>query len=79
MAYKYTKDKLFLKTAKNLTEYFMKNLPEDYAPYWNFDDSEKEVKDSSVAAIASSGLLDLSVLSRGKEIREVAIIIYRGR
>jgi len=73
LSYKYTKDKLFLKTAENLTEYFIKNLPEDYAPYWDFDDSEKEVKDSSAAAIASSGLLDLSVLSGRKEIREVAI------
>ena len=44
-------------------------------PYWDFDDPEKEVRDSSAGAIASSGLLDLSNLS-GKEVfKQVAINI----
>ena len=74
-AYKYTKDELFLKTAKNLAEYFIRKLPEDYVPYWDFDDPKKEVKDSSAAAIASSGLLDLSELSGKEEFRDGAISI----
>jgi unsaturated chondroitin disaccharide hydrolase len=74
-AYKYTEDEIFLKTAKKLAEYFMKNLPEDYVPYWDFDDPEKEAKDSSAAAIAASALLNLSELSRKEEFREVAISI----
>lgn len=72
LAYKTSKDELFLKTAENLAEYFIKNLPEDYVPYWDFDDPRKEVKDSSAAAIASSGLLELSEISEKKEFRDVA-------
>lgn len=53
----------------------MKNRPEDYVSYWDFDDPNKEVKDSSAAAIASSGLLDLSELSGKEEFIEAAINI----
>lgn len=75
LAYKYTKNKLFLKTAEKLAEYFIKNLPEDYVPYWDFNDPDKKVKDSSAAAIASSGLLDLSELNGKREFRQAAINI----
>lgn len=75
LAYKYTKDELFLKTAENVARYFLRNLPEDFVPYWDFDDPNKKVKDSSAAAIASSGLLTLSELSGLEELREVAIKI----
>ena len=75
LAYKYTNDELFSITAENLARYFTANLPEDYVPYWDFDDPKKEVRDSSAGAIASSGLLDLSDLS-GKEVfKQVAINI----
>lgn len=75
LAYKYTKDELFLKTTENLASYFIKNSPEDYVPYWDFNGPEKSVKDSSAAAIASSGLLDLSELVGKEEFMEVAINI----
>jgi unsaturated chondroitin disaccharide hydrolase len=75
LAYKHTEDELFLKTAENIARYFVKKLPEDYVPYWDFDDPEKEMRDSSAAAIAASGLLDLSELSEKKKFREVAINI----
>jgi unsaturated chondroitin disaccharide hydrolase len=75
LAYKYTHDELFLKTAKNLAEYFIKNLPEDYVPYWDFEDPEKEVRDSSAAAIAASGMITLSELREKKEFKEAAINI----
>ena len=75
LAYKYTKDELFLKTAGTLAKYFMKNLPEDYMPYWDCDAPKREVKDSSAAAIASSALLDLSELSGKEEFKDIAINI----
>ena len=58
-----------------MADYFIANLPKDYVPYWDFDDPNKEVKDSSAAAIASSGLLDLSELSGKEEFIEAAINI----
>ena len=75
LAYKHTEDELFLRTADNLARYFVKKLPDDYVLYWDFDDPEKEMRDSSAAAIAASGLLDLSELSEKKKFREVAINI----
>jgi unsaturated chondroitin disaccharide hydrolase len=75
LAYKYTKDELFVKTAVNIAEYFIANLPEDYVPYWDFDDPEKVIKDSSAAAIAASGLIALSELREKKEFKEAAINI----
>ena len=44
-------------------------------PYWDFDDQKSEVRDSSAAAIASSGLLDLSALSGKEGFRDGAINI----
>ena len=75
LAYKHTEDELFLRTAEKLAEYFINNLPEDYVPYWDFNDPKKELRDSSAAAIAFSGLLDLSALRGKKGFRDVAINI----
>lgn len=58
----------YLKTARGVAEYFLNNLPEDKVPYWDFQAPliPKElyprsmVRDSSAAAIAASGLLELA-------------------
>jgi len=75
LAYKTSKDKQFLKVVENLADYFIANLPEDYVPYWDFDDPNKDAMDSSAAAIASSGLLDLSEIGGKEEFRNTAINI----
>ena len=77
LAYKYTKDELFLKTAGNLAEYFINNLPDDFVPYWDPNDPEIQnaVKDSSAAAIACSGLLTLSEFSGREDFREISVSI----
>jgi len=72
LAYKYTRDEQFLRTAEGLAEYFIKNLPEDYVPYWDFDDPKKEVRDSSAAAIAASALRNLSELDSKKVFKDSA-------
>ena len=61
--YRETGDKRFLNTAIRLADYYLKNLPEDHVPYWDFQApaSQKE-KESSAAAIAASALLQLSDL-----------------
>ena len=77
LAYKTSKDKIFLDAAEKLADYFIENLPADYVPYWDFGDPEipNSVKDSSAAAIACSGLLTLSELSEKKEFKESVLKI----
>jgi hypothetical protein len=60
MVYRYTKDPRFLATAQQLADYFINNLPPDFVPYRDFSQSGTAPRDSSAAAIAASGLLELS-------------------
>ena len=60
MAYRYTSDSRFLATAQALANYFIDHLPSDYVPYWDFSQSGTAPRDSSAAAIAAAGLLELS-------------------
>ncbi len=65
MSYRETKNPEFLKTARNLADYFISHLPEDKVPYWDFQAPgiPNEPRDSSAGAIAASGLLELSSLA----------------
>jgi unsaturated chondroitin disaccharide hydrolase len=60
--YRYTGDESFLKTAQRIADYFLAHLPEDQVVYWDlvFDDNSDEERDSSAAAIAVCGLLELT-------------------
>jgi len=75
MVYRETRDSAFLKTAEGMADYFLKHLPKDTVPYWDFNVNEPgytplwnydrskftEVpKDASAAAIAASALIELS-------------------
>ncbi|MGC6769483.1 glycoside hydrolase family 88 protein [Enterococcus sp. LJL128] len=62
LSYLHTGDTSFLDTAKHLADYFIEELPEDLIPYWDlvFDDGSGEERDSSAAAIAACGLLELA-------------------
>ncbi|MGX7133040.1 glycoside hydrolase family 88 protein [Enterococcus songbeiensis] len=62
LSYLHTGDSTFLETAKNLADYFIKELPADKICYWDliFTDGSGEERDSSAAAIAACGLLELS-------------------
>jgi unsaturated chondroitin disaccharide hydrolase len=60
MVYRYTNDPRFLATAQQLADYFINNLPADFVPYWDFSKSGTAPRDSSAAAIAAAGLLELS-------------------
>jgi unsaturated chondroitin disaccharide hydrolase len=64
MVYRETKDKKFLRFAEKVTDIYLKRLPEDYVPYWDFDapDIPDEPKDASAASIVASALLELSQL-----------------
>ena len=62
MAYRFTRDERFLNTAQRAAAYFIDNLPADHVPYWDFKAPgiPNEPRDASAAAIAASGLLELS-------------------
>jgi rhamnogalacturonyl hydrolase YesR len=62
MAYRETGDPRFLDTAQRLADYYLTNVPPDYVPYWDYQapNIPDEPRDSSAAAAAFSGLLELS-------------------
>lgn len=62
MTYRFTKDPRFLATAQHAADYFLKHLPADHVPYWDFQAPEipNEPRDVSAAAITASALFELS-------------------
>jgi unsaturated chondroitin disaccharide hydrolase len=64
MTYRETGNKEFLQTAINAANTYLKRLPEDHIPYWDFDDPAmpNAPRDASAAAIVASALLELSTL-----------------
>lgn len=63
MCYRETMDINFLNIAIKMADYFIDNLPGDFVPYWDFNlpiNQNKKYRDASAAAIALSGLLELS-------------------
>lgn len=68
MCYRETKDPVFLDFAQNVTDVYLRQLPADLIPYWDFNDPAipKAAKDASAAAVVSSALLELSILVKDK-------------
>ncbi len=64
MVFRETQDQQFLNAATRLADYFIEHLPADGIPYWDFraPDIPHSQRDASAAAIAASGLLELSRL-----------------
>jgi unsaturated chondroitin disaccharide hydrolase len=61
LSYLYTGDGSFIDLAKKVTHYFLNRLPEDFVCYWDLVfTSGAEERDSSAAAIAACGLLEIS-------------------
>lgn len=60
--YRYTKDESFLAAARTCADYFLDHLPADGVAYWDLDftDGDEQPRDSSAAAIAVCGLVELA-------------------
>jgi unsaturated chondroitin disaccharide hydrolase len=60
--HRYTGDRSFLDAACRCADQFLTRLPTDHIPYWDlvFSDGSAEERDSSAAAIAAAGLLELA-------------------
>lgn len=72
LVYRETGDKEYLRFTEKITDIYLKRLPEDYVPYWDFDDPAipDAPKDASAAAIVASGLLELVLLEDNAEKAE---------
>lgn len=62
LCHRHVGDDSFLRTALRCADYFLARLPADHVAYWDlaFGDGSGEERDSSAAAIAVCGLLDLA-------------------
>lgn len=61
--YRYTGDRRYLEASQRVAHYFLACLPEDSVPHWDFraaESLEAEPRDTSAAACAASGLLELA-------------------
>jgi unsaturated chondroitin disaccharide hydrolase len=64
-AYGFTRDPRFLKTAEACADFYIEHTPDDGVPPWDYDSPQESrtLLDTSAAAIAASGLLQLSRFS----------------
>ncbi|PYV40516.1 MAG: glucuronyl hydrolase [Acidobacteria bacterium] len=68
-AYQFTHDASFLETSERCADYYIRHVPGNRIPYWDFNVPEgpDRLWDSSAAAIAASGLWNLSASTPSKE------------
>jgi len=69
VCFRETHEPRFLEAAERMADYFVRHLPPDGVPYWDFDAEgiPEAQKDASAGAIAASGLLELAALAPEKE------------
>ncbi len=98
VAYRQTGDRRLLHAARRAAVWWLRHLPQDDVPFWDFDAPalargvhaplalssaglRPPERDSSAAAIAASGLLDLALLEAGPRragrFREAAVATLR--
>ncbi|GGA08861.1 glycosyl hydrolase family 88 [Paenibacillus marchantiophytorum] len=67
--YRYTGESRYLAAAKRVAHYFMANTTVDPIPLWDFrtGDADLKLKDTSAAACAASGLLEIASLVPAEE------------
>ena len=62
VSYKYLKNPVYIENFRRVTACFLEHLPANLVPYWDFDfdDPSSEPRDSSAAAIAACGMLEMA-------------------
>jgi unsaturated chondroitin disaccharide hydrolase len=68
LAYRHTGKQEYAEAAQGLAEYFLKYLPDDNVPYWDYalPDFNRALKDTSAAAIAACGIIEMHHLTGGR-------------
>lgn len=82
VCYRETKDPKYLEFVQHLADAYLKRLPKDYVPYWDFDapDIPKAPRDASASAVVASGLLELSTYlnnEKGQTYKHAAVNMLR--
>ena len=69
LSYRIERKPEYADVFRKVTDYFLKHLPSDLIPYWDFDfdDGSSEPRDSSSAAIAACGMLEMVKYMEGGE------------
>ena len=72
VVYRETLDPRYLDFVQKVTDVYLERLPEDYVPYWDFDDPNipNVPRDASAASVTASALLELSTYLPGKKGEE---------
>ena len=78
MVYRETTDPRFLDFACKVADVYLDRLPDDYVPYWDFDDPAipNAPRDASAAGVVASALLELQSYcdaERAKVYKEAAV------
>ena len=62
VVYRETQDPKYLDFVQKVADVYLKRLPDDYIPYWDFDDPAIPYapRDASAACVVASALLELS-------------------
>lgn len=92
MSYRETKDPAYLKAAENFVDYYLKHLPKDLIPYWDFNAGQEgyvpqgksyacvyrdKPRDASAAAIVCSALFELGELTGKKKYTRKAVAMLQ--
>lgn len=84
IAYKNTGEKSYIDYFRRASDYYLKHLPSDLCPYWDLmfgdGDEDEQPRDSSSAAIAACGFLEMSKYlndDEAKYYRETAARILK--
>jgi unsaturated chondroitin disaccharide hydrolase len=62
MAYRESQNDSLLHSAQKLADWYLKNLPADGVPYWDFSPQQKGFRDVAAGVIALAAILELSTL-----------------
>ncbi len=78
MVFRETQDRRFLDFACKVTDAYLRRLPDDYVPYWDFDDPAipDAPRDASAACVVASALLELQAYvtpEKRDEYRDAAV------
>ncbi len=78
VVYRETQDVKYLDFVQKVTDVYLANLPEDYIPYWDFNDPAipNAPRDASAACVVASALLELSTYlpnAKGQGYKDAAV------